>query len=123
MNNLNDILAKIRTLETKLQSFLISHETAQGVLIPAREYMECYKFRLSLPISFLILFPLVLLLINYNISTVNRSKTWSSTHIKLKLPTMSSKKLLLLTFEKLKFFRKSCIIAFIGFQRRRKLVG
>jgi len=43
MNNLNDILAKIRTLETKLQSFLISHETAQGVLIPAREYMECYN--------------------------------------------------------------------------------
>ncbi len=58
MNNLNDILAKIRTLETKLQSFLISHETAQGVLIPAREYMECYKFLLFLafPISNIILF-------------------------------------------------------------------
>lgn len=44
MNNLNEILEKIRTLETKLQKFLASKETAQNVLIPAREYMECYKF-------------------------------------------------------------------------------
>ena len=75
MNNLNDILGKIRTLETKLQTFLVSRETAQNVLIPAREYMECYKsiFHLLLSAkSFL-----VLSLTNSSINIVNKSKTLS----------------------------------------------
>ena len=72
MSNITDILAKIQTLESKLQSFLASRETAQGVLIPAREYMECYK---------LIIFfqsikdHLVRSPTNYNINTVSKLKT------------------------------------------------
>ena len=72
MNNLNDILGKIRSLETKLQTFLVSRETAQGVLIPAREYMECYKSILYLLLSAKSF--LVLSLINFSTNIVNKLK-------------------------------------------------
>jgi hypothetical protein len=43
MESLSDILAKIKTLETKLKKFLSSQEIEQGAVIPAKEYMECFN--------------------------------------------------------------------------------
>mgnify|MGYP006976759727 FL=1 len=44
MQSLTNILEKIKVLETKLKKFLTSHDTEQKELIPAKEYMECFKY-------------------------------------------------------------------------------
>lgn len=44
MQSLTNILEKLKTLETKLKRFLTSQDTEQKELIPAKEYMECFKY-------------------------------------------------------------------------------